>query len=167
MKPVLRPKLQYGNTSNSFITANGATRALAMWLLLCSHRISVNNNRLLETGVSTIARTPHMVFIPKRRKKVSYGQVRRLLGESFQELASHKEVAMVAGPLRSDHVHLCWRVPPKYAVSNVVGYLTGKSAILSARFFVGKERNFTGENFWARGYLVSTVGLDEASIIAY
>src|SRR5918999_2878785 len=61
MKPVPRPKLQYGNTSRSFTTANGATRALAMWLLLCLHRISANNNRLLETGVSTIARTPHIV----------------------------------------------------------------------------------------------------------
>ena len=74
---------------------------------------------------------------------------------------------MVAGHLRPDHVHLCLRIPPKSAVSTVVGYLKGKSAIRSARFFVGKERTFTGENFWARGYLVSTVGLDEATVIAY
>src|SRR5918996_1468281 len=69
MKPVPRPKLQYGNTSRSFTTANGATRALAMWLLLCLHRISANNNRLLETGVSTIARTPHVQSSSSRREE--------------------------------------------------------------------------------------------------
>lgn len=109
----------------------------------------------------------HIVFIPKRRKKVIYGQVRRMLGEIFHDWASHKEVEIVEGQLRPDPVHMCLRRPPKYAVSNVVGDLKGKSAIMIARFFVGKERNFTGENFWARGYFVSTVGLDEATVIAY
>ena len=71
------------------------------------------------------------------------------------------------GHLMLDHVHMCLSVPPKYAVSNVVGYLKGKSAILIARRFGGRERNFTGEVFWARGYFVSTVGLDEAVVRAY
>ena len=69
--------------------------------------------------------------------------------------------------MKPDHVHMCLSIPPKYAVSNVVGYLKGKSAIQIARRFGGRERNFTGENFWARGYFVSTVGLDEATVIAY
>ena len=56
---------------------------------------------------------------------------------------------------------MCIRIPPKYGVSNVVGYLKGKSAILIARNFASKRRNFNGENFWARGYYVSTVGIDE------
>ena len=85
----------------------------------------------------------------------------------FHELARHQDVEMIEGHLRPDHVHLCLRIAPKYAVSNVVGYLKGKSAMMIARFFVGKERNFTGENFWARGYFVSTVGLDEATVIEY
>ena len=85
----------------------------------------------------------------------------------FHELARHQDVEMIEGHLRPDHVHLCLRIAPKYAVSNVVGYLKGKSAMMSARFFVGKGRNFTGENFWARGYFVSTVGLDEATVIEY
>lgn len=96
-----------------------------------------------------------------------YGHVRRMLGETFHELAAHKEAEILEGHLRPDHVHMCLRIPPKYAVSNVVGYLKGKSAIMIARFFVGKERNFTGENFWARGYFVSTVGLDEATVIEH
>jgi putative transposase len=66
-----------------------------------------------------------------------------------------------------DHVHMCISIPPKYAVSNVVGYIKGKSAITIARRFGGRERNFTGEMFWARGYFVSTVGLDETMVRAY
>lgn len=88
-----------------------------------------------------------IAFIPKRRKKVIYGQIRRMLGEMFHELASHRDVEIIEGHLRPDHVHICVRVAPKYAVSNVVGYLKRKSAIMIARFFVGKERNFTGDNF--------------------
>ena len=80
----------------------------------------------------------------------------------FHELASHKDVEIIEGHLRPDHVHMCLRIAPKYAVSNVVGYLKGKSAMMIARFFVGKERNFT-----ARGYFVSTVGWDEATVIEY
>ena len=109
----------------------------------------------------------HIVFIPKRRKKMIYGPIRRRLGELFHALAAHQEVDIVAGHLRPDHVHRCLRIPPKYAVSNVVGYVKGKSAIMIARFLGGKERNVTGENGWARGYLVSTVGLDEAIVIEY
>jgi len=77
----------------------------------------------------------------------------------FHELATRKEVEIVEGHLRPDHVHMCLRTPPKYAVSNVVWYLKGKSAIMITRFFVGKEKNFTGENFWARGYFVSHSGI--------
>ncbi|CAI10001.1 transposition helper protein, fragment, partial [Aromatoleum aromaticum EbN1] len=72
-----------------------------------------------------------------------------------------------ATSLMGDHVHMCLSIPPKYAVSNVVGYLKGKSAIQIARRFGGRQKNFTGENFWARGYFVSTVGLDEAIVRAY
>ena len=109
----------------------------------------------------------HVVFIPKRRKKVIYGQLRQHLGQIFHELAGYKEIEIVEGHLHRDHVHMCLSVPPKYAVSSVVGYLKGKSAIQVARLFRGKQRNFSGENFWARGYFVSTVGLDEAVVRAY
>jgi putative transposase len=82
-------------------------------------------------------------------------------------LAKRKESKIVEGHLMSDHVHLCISIPPKYAVSNVVGYIKGKSAIQIARQFGGRRRNFTGENFWDRGYFVSTVGLDEEMVKAY
>ena len=109
----------------------------------------------------------HVVFIPKNRKKRIFGKLRMNLGAIFHELARHKEAKIVEGHLMPDHVHMCISIAPKYAVSNVVGYIKGKSAIQIARQFGGRQRNFTGENFWARGYFVSTVGLDEAMVRAY
>ena len=109
----------------------------------------------------------HVVFIPKRRKKLIFGALRKHLGAIFRELARHKESEVVEGHLRPDHVHMCLSIPPKYAVANVVGYMKGKSAITIARRFAGRARNFTGEVFWARGYFVSTVGLDEEMVRAY
>jgi putative transposase len=108
----------------------------------------------------------HVVFIPKKRKKRLFGVLRKYLGEIFHELAAHKE-SRIEGHMMSDHVPMCVSIPPKYAVSNVVGYIKGKSAIAIARRFRGRERNFTGEVFWARGYFVSTVGLDEEMVKAY
>ena len=109
----------------------------------------------------------HVVFIPKKRKKCLFGVLRKHLGEIFHELATHKESKIVEGHMMPDHVHMCISIPPKYAVSNVVGYIKGKSAIAIARRFRGRERNFTGEVFWARGYFVSTMGPDEEMVKAY
>ena len=109
----------------------------------------------------------HVVFIPKRRKKAIYGAIRRHLGELFHELASQKECQIVEGHPCTDDIHMRLRVPSKYSVSNVIGYIKGKSAISIARNFAGKRRNFTGQNFWARGYYVSTVGLDEEAVRQY
>jgi putative transposase len=109
----------------------------------------------------------HVVFIPKRRKKAIYGAIRKHLGEVFRELARQKESNIVEGSLRPDHIHMCVSIPPKYAVSSVIGYIKGKSAISIARTFMGRKKNFTGESFWARGFYVSTVGLDEDVVRKY
>ena len=108
----------------------------------------------------------HVVFIPKCRKKTIFGQVRKNLGEIFRDLASQKEVRIEEGHLMRDHVHMLLSIPPKHAVSQVVGFLKGKSALAIARAF-GRRRNFVGQNFWARGYFVSTVGRDEEVIRDY
>ena len=100
----------------------------------------------------------HIVFIPKYRKKALYGALRQQLGDLLRQLAMQPESRIEEGHLRRDHVHMLVSIPPKYSVSQVVGYLKGKSAIHIARTFIGKPRNFTGESFWARGYFVSTVG---------
>ena len=109
----------------------------------------------------------HIVFIPKKRKKVIFGVIRKHLGSVLHELAGQKECKILEGHLMSDHVHMCISIPPKYSVSNVVGYIKGKSAISIARRFMGRSRSFGGESFWARGYFVSTVGLDEEMVKAY
>ena len=109
----------------------------------------------------------HVVFIPKGRRKLLYGQIRTQLAEVFRELAHQKESKVEEGHLRSDHVQMLLSIPPKYAVSQVVGYLKGKSAIYIARTFGGRQRNDVGEHFWARGYFVSTVGRDEQLIRRY
>ena len=108
----------------------------------------------------------HVVWIPKYRKKKLYGQLRRQLGPTLKELAMQKESEVVEGYLKSDHVHMLISIPPKYAVAQVIGFIKGKSAIWIARVF-GRQRNFTGQNFWARGYCVSTAGMDEAMIKEY
>ena len=87
--------------------------------------------------------------------------------ESFRELARQKESRVVEGHLMADHVHMLISIPPKYAVSQVVGFIKGKSAIHIARTYAGRRRNFTGQNFWARGYFVSTVGRDEKTVREY
>ena len=109
----------------------------------------------------------HVVFIPKCRRRTLYEQLRQHLGEVFRELARQKESRVEEGHLMSDHVHMLLAIPPKYAVSQVVGYIKGKSAIHLARVYGERKRNFVGQHFWARGYFVSTVGRDEAMIREY
>ena len=109
----------------------------------------------------------HIVFIPKYRRKTIYGQIRRDLGEVFRQLARRKECEIEAGHLASDHVHMMISIPPKYRVSEVVGFIKGKSAIHIARTYGERKRNFVGQHFWARGYFVSTVGRDEERVRNY
>lgn len=109
----------------------------------------------------------HIVWIPKYRKKKIYGNLRTHLGEIFHDLARQKESRIDEGHLMGDHVHILISIPPKYAVSQVVGFIKGKSAISIARNFNNKQRNYQGQKFWARGYFASTVGVDEQAVRNY
>jgi len=109
----------------------------------------------------------HIVWIPKYRRKANFVSIRKHLGEIFRELARQKESQIVEGHIAVDHVHMCISIPRKYAVAQVVGFIKGKSAIYIARNFGGRQRNFQGENFGARGYYVETIGRDEEVIKAY
>ena len=109
----------------------------------------------------------HVVWIPKYRRKMLYSQLRKDLGAMFHELARQKESRVLEGHLQPDHVHMLLSIPPKYAVSQVVGYMKGKSAIYIARTYLGQRKNYSGMSFWARGYFVSTVGTDEEVVRAY
>jgi putative transposase len=109
----------------------------------------------------------HVVFIPKCRRKVLYQGIRQELGTVFRSLAEQWECRVEEGHLMLDHVHMLMSVPPKYSVSNVMGFIKGKSAIHIARAYAGRRRNFVGQHFWARGYWVSTVGKNEAAVRQY
>ena len=107
----------------------------------------------------------HVVFVPKYRKKALYSGIRKTVREILLDLCRQRGIDVVEGVLKSDHVHMCLRVPPKYSIAYAIGFLKGKSAIRIHRSR-GNTR-VTGLNFWARGYCVSTVGLNEATIRAY
>ena len=109
----------------------------------------------------------HVIFIPKCRRKTLYEQLRRDFGEVFRRLAEQKESRIEEGHLMPDHVHMMISIPPKYAVSQVIGYIKGKSAIHLARVYGERRRNFVGQHLWARGLFVSTVGRDEEVIRQY
>lgn len=109
----------------------------------------------------------HVVWIPKYRKKKIFKGIRTDLGIVLHKLAEQRESKILEGHLLADHVHMLISIPPKYSVSSVIGYIKGKSALYIARQYNGKKRNFGGESFWARGFYVSTVGLDEETIRNY
>ena len=109
----------------------------------------------------------HVVFVPCQRKKVLYGKVRKFLGSKFGELASQRGGEILEGHMVKDHVHMAIRIPPKYSVSEVIGYVKGKSAIAVARQFSGKKRNFNGEKLWAGGCASSIVGFNERQVRHY
>ena len=106
----------------------------------------------------------HVVFVPKYRKKALYGRVRKQVGGILHDLCRQRGV--LEGHLMRDHVHICVSVPPKYSTAFVIGFLKGKSAVRIHRGVLRAKR-VTGLHFWARGYCVSTVGLDEATIRQY
>jgi putative transposase len=107
-----------------------------------------------------------VVFLPKGRKKALDGKSRSFLGPVLRELAGQRGSTSVEGHMVQDHVHMLSRIPPTYAVAEVIGSSKGKSAIAVARQFGGRHRNFHGERFWARGYAVSTVGFEEEQMRA-
>ena len=109
----------------------------------------------------------HVVFVPKYRKKSIYGTLRKDIGKIFRELCRQYGVELVEGYAMKDHIHMLLMIPPKYSVANTIGFLKGKSAIRIFRDYLQVKRNFTGRHFWARGYCVSTVGLDEQMIRQY
>jgi len=109
----------------------------------------------------------HLVWIPKCRRKVLYGQLRKHLWEVLHDLALQKECKILEGHLQADHVHMLVSIPPKSSVAQVVGFIKGKSAIHIARSYLGRRRNYHGMHFWSRCYYVSTVGADEESVRNY
>ena len=109
----------------------------------------------------------HIVWIPKCRRKIIYGKLRLEIGRILRKLCEYKRVEIVEAKACADHIHMCLSIPPKYSVSQIVGYLKGKSAIHVFERYSRLRYNFRGHKFWGKGYYVSTVGLDEARIRRY
>jgi putative transposase len=109
----------------------------------------------------------HVVWVPKRRRKAIYGKLRREIGGILRRLCEYKRIEVIEGKACLDHIHLCLSIPPKYSVSTVLGYLKGKSSMILFEQYSKLKKNFKGHSFWARGYYVSTVGLDEAKVRKY
>jgi len=109
----------------------------------------------------------HVVILPKYRKKAMYGRLRGKIGRIFRELCCQKDIELVEGKAMPDHVHMLLSVPPRYSIAMTVGYFKGKSAIRIHRDLSRIKGTLFGRSFWARGYCVSTVGLDESAIRQY
>jgi len=112
--------------------------------------------------------TYHIVWIPKYRKKVLYGECRTEMMAILKQLLEMNKIEIVAGAMCSDHIHLSIRIPPKHAVSDIMGFLKGKSALMMFdRHPEWRRRMGRDRSFWARGYYVSTIGLNEEVIKKY
>jgi len=109
----------------------------------------------------------HVVIVPKYRRKVLFGKIRKRTGEILRQLCRQKGVELVEGHVKPDHVHMVLSIPPKFSVAMTLGYLKGKSAIQLHREIMRIQQGYTGKHFWTKGYCVSTVGLDEDMIRAY
>lgn len=111
--------------------------------------------------------TYHVVINPKYRKKLLFGKVKQRAGELLRILAKQKGVEIVEGHLCLDHIHMVLKIPPKYSVAMIIGFLKGKSAIRLHREFGKHYKSSYGMNFWSKGYFVSTVGIDAEAIKKY
>src|SRR3954447_8890839 len=109
----------------------------------------------------------HVVILPKYRRKVLYGKMRRGIGQILWDLCRQKDIEMVEGKAMPDHIHMLLSVPPRYSIAMTIGYLKGKSAARIHRELLHTKGTLFGLSFWARGYCVSTVGLDEVQIRRY
>ena len=109
----------------------------------------------------------HVVILPKYRRKVLYGRVREEVGQLLRELCRQKGIELLEGHAMPDHIHMLLSVPPKFSIAMTVGFLKGKSAVRINREILKVRGTLFGRSFWARGYCVSTVGFDEASIRKY
>jgi REP-associated tyrosine transposase len=135
--------------------------------LISTKRQEIHDERISEPEPYEMGLQVSHCVHTEATKEESVWRTETASRRDFSRVSLHKESKIVEGHMMGDHVHMCLSIPPKYAVLNVVGYLKGKSAIQIARRFGGRQKNFTGEHFWARGYFVSTVGLEENIVRAY
>lgn len=111
--------------------------------------------------------TYHIIFIPKYRRKEIYGKLRKDIGEILRQLCGYKGVEIVEANACSDHIHMLLKIPPKMSVSSFMGYIKGKSSLMIFDKHANLKYKYGNRHFWAKGYFVSTVGLNKATIKKY
>jgi putative transposase len=109
----------------------------------------------------------HIVFTPKYRRKIIYNEIKKDIVEILKDLCKWKGVEIIEGNATVDHVHMVVSIPPKISVSSFMGYLKGKNAMMIFDRHANLKYKFGNRHFWSRGYYVSTVGLNEATIAKY
>ena len=109
----------------------------------------------------------HIVFAPKFRRQIVYGKMKEEIGKILRSLCERKEIEILEAELCPDHIHMLISVPPKYSISQIMGYLKGKSSLMIFEQFPNLKYKYGNRHFWCKGYYVSTVGVNEETIKKY
>ena len=126
----------------------------------------------MKLDVASLAHTKweckyHIVFAPKYRRQVIYGKVKEDIGKMLRKLCEYKGVEIIEAEACKDHIHMLVSIPPKYSVSQIMGYLKGKSSLMIYEKYANMKYKYGNRHFWCRGYYVSTVGLNKRAVEQY
>ena len=126
----------------------------------------------MKLDISSLAHTKwkckyHVVFAPKYRRQIIYGKIKQDIGLMLRKLCAYKEIEILEAEARKDHVHMLLNIPPKYSISQVMGYLKGKSSLMIYEKYANLKYKYGNRHFWCRGYYVSTVGRNKNAIETY
>ena len=126
----------------------------------------------MKLDISSLAHTKweckyHVVFAPKYRRQIIYGKIKQDIGLMLRKLCAYKEIEILEAEARKDHVHMLLSIPPKYSISQVMGYLKGKSSLMIYEKYANLKYKYGNRHFWCRGYYVSTVGRNKNAIENY
>ncbi|MBQ2272173.1 MAG: IS200/IS605 family transposase [Clostridia bacterium] len=126
----------------------------------------------MKLDVSSLAHTKwnckyHIVFAPKFRRKVIYGKIKEDIGKMLRKLCEYKGIEILEAEACPDHIHMLITIPPKYSVSQIMGYLKGKSSLMIYEKYANLKYKYGNRHFWCRGYYVDTVGKNKKAIAEY
>ena len=126
----------------------------------------------MKLDISSLSHTKweckyHVVFAPKYRRQIIYGKIKQDIGLMLRKLCAYKEIEILEAEACKDHVHMLLSIPPKYSISQVMGYLKGKSSLMIYEKYANLKYKYGNRHFWCRGYYVSTVGRNKNAIETY
>ena len=125
------------------------------------------NNEIRSSAHSKYRCQYHIVFAPKYRRQVIYGKIKADIGIMLRKLCEYKQVEILEAEACKDHIHMLVSIPPKYSVSQIMGYLKGKSSLMIFEKYANMKYKYGNRHFWCRGYYVDTVGRNKKAIAEY